>query len=290
VPTAVAGGSGGAQRGAVWLAAAAAISGLIAMLATRGHDAPVTAASRRLSVGAIKESMTAVARSAAFRPLVAAYLVGSIGLTLNSSLALFYYEHRLQLAEREVFLWILLPFALIIALSIGGWVLASKRIGRRRTAFGGVFLLGLGTAVVYPLFPPGSLIGPVAWGLVGGLLVGSVFLFDATVADVVDVDEALGGVHREGVFFGVWRMASKLARALGLAITGWLLDVVGFAPGAAEQTDAARWGLALAFGPGVGVFFMLGALLWLCVPLDEGVQARARSIIERRRSRRRVGF
>jgi GPH family glycoside/pentoside/hexuronide:cation symporter len=117
------------------------------------------------------------------------------------------------------------------------------------------------------------------------MLVGSVFLFDATVADVVDVDEALGGVHREGVFFGVWRMASKLARALGLAVTGWLLDVVGFAPGAVEQTDAARWGLALAFGPGVGVFFIAGALLWLCVPLDEKVQARARAIIERRRSR-----
>lgn len=103
------------------------------------------------------------------------------------------------------------------------------------------------------------------------------------VADVVDVDEALGGVHREGVFFGVWRMASKLARALGLAVTGWLLDAVGFAPGAVEQTDAARWGLALAFGPGAGVFFIAGALIWLCVPLDEQVQARARSIIQRRR-------
>jgi len=287
VPTAAAGGTGGAQQGAVWLAAAAAISGLVAVLATRGLDAPARGSLGRLSVGAIRESMTAVARSAAFRPLVAAYLVGSIGLTLNSSLALFYYEYRLQLAEREVFLWILLPFALIIALSIGGWVLASKRFGRRRTAFVGVFLLGLGTTVVYPLFPPGSLVGPVVWGLVGGLLVGSVFLFDATVADVVDVDEALGGAHREGVFFGVWRMASKLARALGLAVTGWLLDVVGFAPGAVEQTDAARWGLALAFGPGVGLFFIVGSLLWLCVPLDESVQARARAIIEWRGTRRR---
>jgi GPH family glycoside/pentoside/hexuronide:cation symporter len=149
-----------------------------------------------------------------------------------------------------------------------------------------VFLLGLGTTVVYPLFPPGSLVGPVVWGLVGGLLVGSVFLFDATVADVVDVDEALSGVHREGVFFGVWRMASKLARAIGLAVTGWLLDAVGFVPGAVEQSDAAKRGLAVAFGPGVGVLFIAGALLWLCVPLDERVQARARVIIDRRRSRR----
>ena len=131
----------------MWLAAAVAIFGFVAVFATRGHDAPARGDLRGLSLGVFGESMSAVARSAAFRPLVAAYLVGSIGLTLNSSLALFYYEHRLQLAEREVFVWILLPFALIIALSIGGWVLMSKRFGRRPTAFVGVFLLGLGTAL-----------------------------------------------------------------------------------------------------------------------------------------------
>jgi GPH family glycoside/pentoside/hexuronide:cation symporter len=286
-PTVAAGRGGGAEQGAVWLAAAVAVSGLLAVLATRGHDRADLSSGSGPSVAALKNSLSAVARSRAFRPLLAAYLVGSVGLTLNSSLALFYYEHRLLLDEREVFVWILLPFALVIALSIGGWVLLSKRLGRRPTAFAGVFLLGLGTTIVYPLFPPGSLAGPVIWGLMGGLLVGSVFLFDATVADVVDVDEALRGVHREGVFFGVWRMVSKLARAVGLAVTGWLLDVVGFAPGAVEQTDEARWGLALAFGPGVGVLFIAGALLWLCVPIDEGVQARALAIIDRRRERRR---
>ncbi len=286
-PSAAARGGAGAEQGAVWLAAAVAISGLVAVLATRGHDRAGRNTRRGLSVSALGDSLSAVMRSKAFRPLLAAYLVGSIGLTLNASLALFYYEHRLQLEEREVFTWILLPFALVIALSIGGWVLLSRRLGRRPTAFAGVFLLGVGTTIVYPLFPPGSLVGPVIWGLVGGLLVGSVFLFDATVADVVDVEEALGGVHREGVFFGVWRMVSKLARAMGLAVTGWLLDAVGFAPGAVEQTDVARWGLAVAFGPGVGVLFIAGALLWLCVPLDEGVQARARAIIDRRCARRR---
>ncbi len=284
VPTAVA-GDGEVVSGTVWLAGAVIVSGLVTVLATRGFDRP-DRLGRGLSFAAFSTSLGRVLAAGPFRPLVLAYLAGSVGLTLNSSLALFYYEHRLQLAEREVFVWILLPFALIIALSIGGWVLLARRYGRRRVAFIGVFFLGAGTTVVYPVFPPGELLGPVLWGLVGGMLVGSVFLFDATVADVVDWDEAVGGTHREGLYFGVWRMTSKMARALGLALTGWILDAAGFVPGSETQTEATQLDIALAFGPGVGVLFMVGALIWLCVPVDEALQRRVRKILAWRMRRR----
>ena len=68
----------------------------------------------------------------------------------------------------------------------------------------GISTIGLGGAVVYPLLPAGSLVGPILWGLVGGSLVGSVFLLDATVADVVDWDEAVHGVPRERLYFGFY--------------------------------------------------------------------------------------
>ena len=284
VPVALAGGAD-VTSGVKWLALSIALSGSMAVIATRGRDF-ADPSGDGFSTRSFVDSIAAVARFRPFRPLVLAYLIGSIGLTVNGSLALFYYEHRLLLSESEVFLWILLPFALVIALSIGAWVLLARRFGRRRVAFTGVFLLGAGTAVVYPLFPAGELLGPVVWGLVGGFLVGSVFLFDATVADVVDWDEAVTGVHREGVYFGVWRMASKTARALGLALTGLFLDLAGFVPGSAVQTDAARFGIATAFGPGVGLLFMAGALIWLCVPLDGTVRGRIGAILAWRRTPR----
>jgi GPH family glycoside/pentoside/hexuronide:cation symporter len=281
-PASLMGGNGSASRGAIGIAVAVLAAGWVAFRATRDYDHPDDRG-ERLSVRLVVRSSMAALRSRPFRPLLAAYVVGSVGLTLNSSLALFYYQYRLQLAERQVFLWVLLPFALVIALSIGGWVLIARRFGRRWTAFTGVLLLGLGTAVVYPLFPVGDVTGPLIWGLVGGLLVGSVFLLDATVADVVDHEEALTGAHREGVYFGMWRMASKMARALGLVLTGFLLDLVGFVPGAASQPESTGRGLALGFGPGVGLLFVVAALIWLCVPIDEASQARVRRILDRRK-------
>ncbi len=284
LPTVTAGSSRPAVAAAAGLAALVALSALITVVATRGRDQPGRASSRP-SLISFLGSARAVLTARPFRPLLAAWVVGSMALTLNSSLALYYYEHRLRLAERDVFLSILLPFALVIALSIGGWVLLARRLGKRRTAFVGVLLLGLGTGVVYPLFPVGDLTGPVVWGVIGGVLVGSVFLLDATVADVVDWDEAVRGVHREGLYFGFWRMGSKVARALGLAATGLLLDLIGFTEGAAVQSEATARALAWVFGPGVGLLFVVAAFVYLWVPLDEDVQARIRRILTRRRLR-----
>lgn len=282
IPAATASGERPAASAAAWLAVLVAASAAVTVIATRSRDRPGTPAAKA-SLRAFLGSTRAVLTARPFRPLLAAYVIGSAGLTLNASLALFYYEHRLRLAEREVFLFVLLPFALVIALSIGGWVLLARRLGKRRTAFVGVLLLGIGTGIVYPLFPVGDLAGPVVWGVIGGLLVGSVFLLDATVADVVDWDEAVRGVHREGLYFGFWRMGSKVARALGLAFTGLLLDAIGFVEGAAVQTEATARALAWVFGPGVGSLFVIAAFVYLCVPLDEGVQARVRLVVERRR-------
>jgi GPH family glycoside/pentoside/hexuronide:cation symporter len=270
VPAALAGGAG-VGGGAAWLAPAVLFAGLVTVYATRGRDRP-SRAQGRIRARQIVRSLGPAIRSRPFRPLLAAYFVGSVAMTLNSAIALYYYEHRLGLGEREVFLAVLLPFALVIALSIGGWVFLARRLGKRRTAFIGVFLLGLGTALVYPFFPAGGLLGPFLWAVFGGALLGSVFLLDVAVADVVDLEDA----SSEGVFFGFWRMAAKVARAGGLVATGVLLDVIGFTPGAETQAEGTRTGIAFLFGPGVGGLFILAALLWLRVPLAKsGISARS---------------
>lgn len=283
-PAVIPGGGRSGGLASIPISAALAVSTLVCLWATRGRDRPGSGRPTA-PLAHLLRSVARALRPGPFLPLVAAFLVGSVGLTLNSSFALFFYIHRLQLSEKQVLLGILLPFSAVIALSILGWVQVAKRLGRKRTAFVGVFGLGLGTVVVYPLMPPGELLWPVAWGVVGGVLVGAVFLLDATVADVVDWDEAVTGEHREGVYFGLWRMTAKFARAVGLGLTGVVLDLIGFVPGAEVHSDASRWGLAMAFGPGVGGLLVVAALVWLMVPLDEATQRRIGRILAWRAAR-----
>lgn len=114
-------------------------------------------------------------------------------------------------------------------------------------------------------------------------------LIDAQLTDVIDHDQVRSGQLRSGLYFGVWRFASKLARAVAIALTGHVLEGIGFVPNQPQGTYVA-WMLALLFGPGVGTFFVLaGWILWR-YRFGEGEQAQVRRILERRagRQRRRV--
>ncbi len=257
------------------------LTAVITVTATRGRDMAST--ERPFSVREFFAGLRSVARNRPFCPLLVAFVLGSIGRTLNASIALFYYEHRLELPEQAVFVYVLLPFTLVIALSIGGWLWLSRWFGKKYPAVVGIGALGVGTCLAYPSFAPGSLWGPVVAGIVGGLLVGAVFLLDSTVADIVDYDEVFSGVHREGLYFGFWRMATKLARAVGLALAGFLLGAIGFVEGAATQSAGTARGLALVFGPGVGVFFIAAAVVYLWMPLTRSRHELVLRILARRR-------
>ena len=257
------------------------VAAVITFRGTRGLDRPAPPVPPDRS-GFLRAWRDVIANRV-FLPLLLAFIVGSMGRTINSAVALYYYEYRLALEETRVFLSILLPFTLVIALSIIGWHAISKRIGKKKPAVFGVLVLGVYTCIAYPLFPTGRILPPLLGGLFGGLLIGSVFLMDSAVADVVDEDELRSGEHREGLYFGVWRMGTKLARALGLAFSGFLLEWIGFRSDTAIQSPDTITGLAWLFGPGVGVWFIFAALILMRFPLDRAGSQKILAQLDSRR-------
>ena len=57
-------------------------------------------------------------------------------------------------------------------------------------------------------------------------MAGSIVLMDALVADSIDYDRIRVPRAREGLYFGVWRMSTKAARALGLLLAVVTLLVI----------------------------------------------------------------
>ncbi|MBE7438021.1 MAG: MFS transporter [Spirochaetales bacterium] len=220
-----------------------------------------------------------------FIPVLLAFFIATFGRTLNSSIALYYYEYYLDLTEEVVVLNILVPFVISISISIPVWVIISRRFGKKIPAFISVSLLGAVGSIVYPFFPTGDLTGPVMMALGGGFLVASVVLLDAIVADILDYDQLKTGLRREGLYFGFWRMSAKIARALSLAMSGFVLAGIGFEPALTEQPDEVSFRLALLFGPGVGLLFIAGALIFLLTPWNPARHAQVRGLLVRRHSR-----
>jgi Na+/melibiose symporter-like transporter len=80
------------------------------------------------------------------------------------------------------------------------------------------------------------------------------------VAEVSKIsDQAMGQV------FGFWKFVAKSARAVAIAAGGYLLEAIGYTSGASAVAPDVTQKISLLFGPVVGVFFALSAVMILYV-------------------------
>ncbi len=194
--------------------------------------------------------------------LMAAFFVATLGQGLNSTLALYYYRYRLALDEDALGL-VLVVFILSLCVTLPLWVVASRRIGKATLVATGTLGLGLLSMAVYPFLPAGSLAGPMFMAVAGGIFLGSTGLLESLLVDVADHARVPSAMM--GRLFGVWKFVAKAARAIAIALGGVLLGAIGYQSGQAsvppDVADAIGW----LFGPGVGVFFVLAAMIALRV-------------------------
>lgn len=279
---------------ALLLCAPILLTAVWSFLATRGWDQPLPAPGPRArdffrDLGALFLEQREVWANRVFLPLLVSGIVAGAGRTLNGSIALYYYEFRLGLPEDVVVLAILLPFFLSLLAFLPLWTWIARRFGKKWPAFAGVLGLALLTIFTYPLFPVGSVTGPIVVAILGGFCSGAIVILDSLIADSVDYDELRTGEDREGLYFGVWKLGTKMARALGLIVAGVFLQLIGFDEGLTTQDPEVGFRLALLFGPVVGVFFTVAALTFARFPLTDRKHRRIQRLLERRRRRRGLG-
>ncbi|TGL58995.1 MFS transporter [Leptospira sarikeiensis] len=262
---------------------------LLSYVSTKGKDKPNIREKTKESSATENfldffRSVRSILKNRYFLPLLMAFIIATAARTLNSSIGLLYYKERLLLEDSQVVVRILLPFALFLTISIPFWIYLARKFGKKWPAFWGSLLLGVMTVFLYPILPQGSYEAPLFASFFGGIFAGSILLFDSLVADVVDYDELLTGQKREGAYFGFWKMATKVVRAIGFAFLGFLLEEIGYKTGAGAQEPELGWRLALLFGPIVGTFFILGAIVFSRMGLTPEVHSRIQTLLLKKRN------
>lgn len=189
-----------------------------------------------------------------------------IGVAINSSLARYYYDHYLKLSEQQ-FALVLMVFIIVWSLSVVFWVALADRFGKDIPAVLGIIALGVMTMFGYPLFQPGSLVGPLIAAVFGGIFTGCILLFDSYVADAADFDAQKSGVNRDGLYFGVWKFGVKASRGIAVVLAGVMLWVIGYRAGSSPD-PAVEFRIALLFGPLVGSIFVLSGIVFWRIALS----------------------
>lgn len=217
----------------------------------------------------------------AFRRLVLAFLLNGIANALPATLFLLFVRHVLQ-AEAWSGALLLLYFLSALA-AIPLWLWWARR-GEKHRIWGASLVWACLSFAWVPLLGSGDLAWFALICCLSGISLGAdVALPAAMQADVADADRAAGGSARNGLMFGLWGMATKLALALavGLAfpVLGWVrLDAE--VPSALALTTLA-W---LYGGLPVAMKLIALALIWR-FPLDAGRQENLQRRLKHERAR-----
>ena len=190
-----------------------------------------------------------------FLRMMISFFVFNCGLGLNSALALYYYKDYLGFVEQQT-QTILVGFLFVFTLSIPFWVLLTRYFDKQKLIMIGGFGLGLMTVLGFPHFQ-----GVDFWiifttaAVVGGILVGVAVVLEIYLSDFLKDKEIETKQNVSGQYLGIWKMSSKISRAVAIALAGPILEH------AADKQILANY-----FGWGVGLFFMAGALI-IAIPI-----------------------
>ncbi|HCR31366.1 MAG TPA: hypothetical protein DIV79_15275 [Opitutae bacterium] len=195
-----------------------------------------------------------------FRYLAFGFVAIAIGRSFNSSLALPYYRSTLKFTEEQFGLTILMLTIFIIA-SAPIWVRLANRFAKTTLFLSTVAALAIISSIAYPSIPPKAISWVILVASIGGILVSSIVLLDSLFSDFVESEKESQSRDVSGAYYGIWRMLSKVARALGIACSGLLLSAIGYEEGSLSQDYSTERAIAWAFGPGVAIFLAAGAFL-----------------------------
>ncbi len=210
-----------------------------------------------------------------FVRLITAYLIANVSFTLVQTLLYYFLTYRMEMEEGQVS--IVLGILLIsVGVFLFPWKLLAERINKGPAYAAGLAIGGLAAASTF-LLPQ----GPTPWIYVIAVVAGMGFSVNwvfpwAMVPDVIEYDRLETGEHRGGMYFGVWGFTYKLTQSLGIAMSGWVLGLFGFAEGSAAQTTQALLGIRLFLGPVPLIIFAIALPLLIWYPITRETHAEVR--------------
>jgi GPH family glycoside/pentoside/hexuronide:cation symporter len=223
------------------------------------------------------QTFLATFRNRPFVQLIVAYMVASVAFALVKTLLAYFLTYQLGMEDQVPVVMLLL--LLFVALFLFPWKTVSDRWNKGPAYAAGLAIGGLAVAATF-LLPH----EPTRWvyliAVVAGIGFSAQWVFPwAMVPDVVEYDRLATGEHRGGMYYGVWGLATKISEALGIAASGWVLQLFGYVPNVA-QTARTLLGIRLFFGPVPLIFFALALPLLIWYPITRSSHAEMRRKLE----------
>lgn len=202
------------------------------------------------------------------RRLLLSNMAVLLGVGTTASTVLFYTESVLQLGNWATLA--IVPFLFSGLLFLPIWRSLAKSVGKHK-AYSYSMIIQLACLMLFLIIPPGNiLIAFLAFILIGANQGTIIFLPQAMIADVADVDALRNGTVRTAIFIGLLQSTSKISGALSVALMYLLLPLTGFDPDPnAENSASSLSGLRILITLAPSLCYLTGVYLMTGYNLSE---------------------
>ena len=191
---------------------------------------------RVTSEGRLLATLRLAWASRPFRVLLTGFVVQALGIGVMLAGVPYYAEQVLGDPGAGAVLFAALVGPAILVMPL--WLRVSRRAGKR-TGLLAASLLFVAAAAALALVPEsGTGMAVALVVLIGAGYAGMQMFPLAMLPDVIAADEAASGERRAGVFTGIWTAAETLGLAVGPAVLGGLLAVVGYVSSTGDEVVA----------------------------------------------------
>lgn len=213
----------------------------------------------------LKSVVTALRYRRSFRIAVTIILLTNCATTFIGVNLPYYLRYAVDLKDHQT---VIIPLIFVVAiLTVPLWALITRRYGKAETYRVAMLAYCL---VLCCLFwaPAGNSSFLYIVAVPAGFFHAAALMIPwSIIPDVVEDDELQSGTRREGLFYGGTSFGYKLATALAIFFSGFILEAIGYVPNAV-QSELVQTSIRSMVSFGSMTFLLLGVLLSLRYPLS----------------------
>lgn len=209
--------------------------------------------------GGPREIVTALMGLPAYARLWLSYVLQMAGVSVNAALLPFAVVYQLQATESLVSeIFVAMTIATLVAMPLS--VIAARRIGSVSALAASLAISALGT-IMMVLGSPHFVLAVIGAGFVFGAgQAGGTSLPFAMLPEASATGDPQLAADNAGLFTAIWVAGEKLGLAVGGAMAGWLLALLGFQSGSTFQSLTTLAAIPWLFG-GAPTLLLLVAIL-----------------------------
>lgn len=195
------------------------------------------------------------------------WMLHVLGVSVVQGSLLYYFTY--VVGRPALFQLALLGLLTTSLLFIPFWVRVSRARGKRFAYNAGMAWMSLALLLFFFVGPTAAPWASVALMAIAGFGFSTHYVMPHSILpDAVECDYADSGIRREGVYYSLFTFGSKVAQAIALGISGWILSLAGYVA-EAPQGEAAILAIRVLCGPVPMLFIIAGILVLSRYPVTQ---------------------